>query len=177
MPTILIKYFKTPCGELMLGSFGDRLCLCDWRYRKMRQSVDRRITEGLQTEFTEGCSEVISQTILQLEEYFGGQRSIFDIPLLPVGTDFQNKVWQELQKISFGQTASYAELAKRLNNPAAIRAIASANGANAISIIIPCHRIIGSNGELVGYAGGLAAKQSLLRLESSRLYQPDLFGM
>jgi len=177
MKQILIKYFTTPYGELILGSYQDQLCLCDWRYRKMRQAVDNRIKKGLQADFIESNSAVISQTIEQLEEYFAGKREIFDLLLLMVGTEFQKKVWLELMNIPYGQTASYKELAAKLNDPAAVRAVAAANGANAISIIIPCHRIIGSSGELIGYAGGLRAKQELLRLEGrTSSIQPDLFA-
>jgi len=93
----------------------------------------------------------------------------FDIPILLIGTQFQKEVWKALRNIPYGKTISYLELAYKLNNPKAIRAIASANGANAISIIIPCHRIIGSDGNMVGYAGGLKAKKNLLKLENGIL--------
>ena len=101
----------------------------------------------------------------QLEEYFSGQRRDFDLPLNPRGTAFQQQVWQQLCEVGYGQTASYGEVAKRLNNPKAVRAVGMANGRNPIAIIIPCHRIIGSNGGLTGYAGGLERKKFLLGLE------------
>jgi len=100
-------------------------------------------------------------------EYFEGNRTEFDIPIRLVGSDFQKKVWEELIKIPYGKTESYLGLSRKLNNEKAIRAVASANGANAISILVPCHRIIGSKGELTGYAGGLNTKKELLKLESS----------
>jgi len=109
---------------------------------------------------------VFEQTKAQLDEYFLGERSEFDIPLLLVGSEFQQGVWRALLEVPYGETASYLDLSKRLNNEKAIRAVASANGANAISIIVPCHRIIGSNGELTGYAGGLPLKKRLLDLEN-----------
>jgi methylated-DNA-[protein]-cysteine S-methyltransferase len=102
----------------------------------------------------------------QLEEYFAGRRRAFDVVLAPPGTAFQQWVWGELQRIDYGQTISYAELAARIGRPTAIRAAGAANGANPISILIPCHRVIGSSGSLTGYSGGLEVKRLLLELES-----------
>lgn len=171
MNKISIQTFKTPFGDLILGAFENQLCLCDWKYRKMRKSIDARIQAGLKSEFIEEDSPVFAQVIDQLQEYFEGKRKTFDLPLLTVGTPFQKQVWNALLHIPFGKTASYLELSQQLGNPDAIRAVASANGANAISIIIPCHRIIGSDGSLVGYAGGLEAKKKLLKLEGARAFQ------
>ena len=119
----------------------------------------------LNAEFEEGTSEVIDKAIKQLDEFFAGQRKIFDIPLLFVGTDFQKTVWNELQKIPFGKTVSYGEMARRIGIPKAVRAVANANGANSMSIFAPCHRVIGSDHSLTGYGGGLDAKRTLLKLE------------
>lgn len=166
MGQIEIKYVKTVVGELIIGSYQDQLCLCDWRYRKMRNQVDERIKQGLNADFVLSESDIINLTILQLNEYFEKSRREFSIPLLLVGTDFQKSVWGMLQQVPFGSTQTYMGLSKMLNNEKAIRAVASANGANALAIIIPCHRIIGSKGELVGYAGGLPAKKKLLILEN-----------
>lgn len=102
----------------------------------------------------------------QLEEYFQGRRKIFELPLNPEGTVFQKRVWEELVKIPYGETKSYKEIAKRLGKPGACRAVGMANNRNPIAIIIPCHRVIGSGGTLVGYAGGLEIKKQLLKLES-----------
>jgi methylated-DNA-[protein]-cysteine S-methyltransferase len=102
----------------------------------------------------------------QLEEYFAGRRRAFDVVLAPPGTAFQQRVWGELQRIDYGQTISYAELAARIGRPTAIRAAGAANGANPISILIPCHRVISSSGSLTGYSGGLEVKRLLLELES-----------
>jgi methylated-DNA-[protein]-cysteine S-methyltransferase len=101
----------------------------------------------------------------QLSDYFRGRRREFDVAVAPQGTEFQRSVWAELQRIPFGHTISYAELATRIGNRRAVRAVGLANGSNPISIIIPCHRVIGSNGSLVGYGGGLPTKQALLALE------------
>ncbi|TDQ18279.1 methylated-DNA-[protein]-cysteine S-methyltransferase [Algoriphagus boseongensis] len=173
MEKILTQSYKSPLGELVLGVFQDRLCLCDWKFRKMRQAVDERLKKGLNAEMEEGSHPVLEQTISQLDEFFTGKRKDFSIPLLTVGTDFQKSVWDSLLAIPFGETRSYLQLSQDLGNPDAIRAVASANGANAISILIPCHRIIGSDGSLVGYAGGLDAKKKLLKLEGAKSAQPQ----
>lgn len=118
--------------------------------------------------YTEMTSEIIEETRRQLDEYFRHERQAFDIPLLTAGTEFQESVWNSLMEIPYGQTITYGELATRLGKPAAVRAVANANGANAISIIIPCHRVIGSDNTLTGYGGGLEAKKFLLELEQTQ---------
>ena len=165
MNHITICYFKTPYGELILGAYEGKLCLCDWRYRKMRDRIDKRICRYLNAVFSEGTADVLELTIKQLNEYFQHQRQEFTIALLLLGTDFQKQVWQALIELPFSRTCSYLELAKSMGNEKAVRAVANANGANAISIIIPCHRIIGSNGSLTGFAGGLDTKRWLLKHE------------
>lgn len=166
METIRIQRYQSPCGELILGSFGDRLCLCDWMFEKRRTSIDTRICKALQAVYEEGTSEIIARAIVQLDEYFARRRETFDIPLVFTGTDFQNAVWQELLNIPYGRMVSYGRLSLTLGNPKAVRAVAAANGANPISIFVPCHRVIGSNHKLVGYGGGLSAKKKLLDLET-----------
>jgi methylated-DNA-[protein]-cysteine S-methyltransferase len=106
----------------------------------------------------------------QLEEYFAGERRVFDLPVSPPGTPFQQRVWAELRRIGYGETISYAELAARIGRPTAIRAAGAANGANPVSIVIPCHRVIGSDGSLTGYGGGLDAKSALLELERTPVH-------
>ena len=108
----------------------------------------------------------VSECMRQLEEYFSGQRKVFDVPLDLQGTEFQVKVWTELLKIPFGKTISYLALARQLGDEKVIRAAASANGSNPVAILVPCHRVVGSNGDLVGYAGGLHRKKWLLEFES-----------
>lgn len=110
--------------------------------------------------------EVLEDVIYQFQEYFEGTREDFDLKLNPTGTDFQKKVWDALCEIPYGKTVSYLELSKKLGDPKAIRAVAAANGKNPLWIIVPCHRVIGSNGDLVGYAGGLHRKKWLLEHES-----------
>ncbi|MDA3615479.1 methylated-DNA--[protein]-cysteine S-methyltransferase [Polluticaenibacter yanchengensis] len=174
MNTVFLQYYKTDFGNLIIGDFQNRLCLLDWQYRAKREQVDGRIANYLKAEFVEKETPLHQEVIVQLEEYFRQQRTNFDIPLLLAGSDFQKKVWQALLEIPHGQTVSYLSLSRQLGDEKAIRAVASANGANAISIIVPCHRVIGSGGELTGYAGGIDAKKKLLLLEGYR-FQPELF--
>ncbi|OIP51557.1 MAG: cysteine methyltransferase [Flavobacteriaceae bacterium CG2_30_34_30] len=130
--------------------------------------------QGISTISISDTSEILSKEIpsslqecvVQLQEYFMGKRTHFDVPLNPQGTEFQKQVWQELVKIPFGKTISYLELSKKLGNIKAIRAVAAANGKNPLWIIIPCHRVIGSDGSLTGYAGGLWRKKWLLNHEN-----------
>ena len=116
------------------------------------------------------AEQPFQRPIRQLEEYFSGNRKMFTITLAPQGTPFQQRVWQALQAIPYGQTQSYGQIAKAVGKPTASRAVGAANGQNPISIIVPCHRVIGSNGKLVGYGGGLSIKETLLAHESS--HQP-----
>lgn len=164
---IRTKRYESPCGVLLLGSFGDRLCLCDWQVERHRDHVDRRLRRTLRAEFEEGTSEVTAWAERQLDEFFAGRRRTFDVPLLFVGTEFQKAVWNFLPTIPFGTTISYGEMARRLGVPKAVRAVANANGANSISLFAPCHRVIGSDRSLTGYGGGLEAKRFLLRLEGA----------
>lgn len=167
MNRIITREYATPCGRLLLGSFGDRLCLSDWQSEKYRGHVNHRLCRVLHAEFSEGTSAVIEMAIAQLDEYFAGKRREFDVPLLFAGTEFQKTVWDALLTIPFGQTVSYGELAWHIGMPKAVRAVANANGANSISIFAPCHRVIGSDGTLTGYGGGLPVKEFLLRLEKA----------
>lgn len=162
---IFIQTYNSPCGDLLLGSFGDRLCLCNWTKEKHPGAVDRRLHALLSASYAEAPSDITREAARQLDEYFRRERRAFDIPLLFAGTEFQNKVWDMLLQIPYGRTVSYAGMALSLGMPKAVRAVANANGANAISIFAPCHRVIGSNGSLTGYGGGLDAKRFLLELE------------
>lgn len=164
----MIQYFTSPVGELILGTFHDKLCLCDWKYRKMRPTIDTRIQKGLNASYGEGETLITETVKHQLNEYFSAKRTDFDIPLLMVGSSFQKTVWNELLMIQYGETESYLGLSRKIGHEKAIRSVAAANGANAIAIIIPCHRIIGSDGKLTGYAGGLQAKRKLLQLEMQK---------
>ena len=133
----------------------------------MRDTVDNRLKKGLKAQFIEKDDEILKETRKELLEYFTMQRKEFDIPLLTVGSPFQKSVWEGLIKIPYGITNSYAQLAKNIHNEKAVRAVANANGANAIAIIIPCHRITGSDGSLTGFGGGIPLKKKLLELEQN----------
>jgi len=174
---ISIQYFKTVYGELIIGDFQNQICLCDWRFRAKREMIDTRITSDLKSNFVVKNTDLIEETKNQLNEYFAKKRFEFSVPILPLGTEFQQTVWQELMKIPYGKTTNYLEISEKINSPKAFRAVANANGANAISIIIPCHRVIGKNEKLVGYAGGIVAKEKLLKLESEQLFSAknDIF--
>lgn len=167
MNQINIQYYKRNGCDLILGSFEGKLCLADYRYRKLRGTVDTRIQNMLKAKYVEQQDEVLELTKKQLDEYFDMKRKKFDIPLLLVGSDFQKSVWNALLQIPFGETRSYKEQAQIVGDVKAVRAVANANGANAITIIVPCHRIIGSNGKLTGYGGGLNQKKKLLELEKN----------
>jgi len=166
MNTINIQYYKTKIGELILGSYENKLCILDFRYRRMRSVVDKRIKDSLQAEFIEQDDKILQETRKQIDKYLAGERKKFEIPILMIGSDFQKQVWKELMKVKYGETASYLDLAKRIDNQKAVRAVASANGANSIGLIIPCHRIIETNGGLGGYGGGLPVKKRLLKIEA-----------
>ena len=118
----------------------------------------------------ENSSAVVDEAVKQLEEYFNGQRKSFELPLAFTGTDFQKSVWEILQTVPFGATSTYGQIAHQLNNPKSVRAVGQANGKNPISIVVPCHRIVGSNGKLTGYGGGLWRKKWLLAHEQTDLF-------
>ncbi len=118
-------------------------------------------------EWRESAAGPVGEAVRQLREYFKGGRTEFDLPLQPEGTAFQLKVWRSLQEIPYGKTWSYGELAKRIGNPKASRAVGAANGANPLPIVIPCHRVIGADGTLTGFGGGLPTKKALLDLEAA----------
>jgi len=165
--TMKINYqiYNTPHGELKLASYDSKLIMCDWHFRKKRDTIDQRLQKNLKESFQKNDDETLALTRQQLNEYFTADRLIFELPLALIGTEFQKKVWQGLMTIPFGETLSYRQLATQLSKPNATRAVANANAANALSIIIPCHRVINTNGALGGYAGGLSTKKSLLHFE------------
>lgn len=164
---ICIQYYSSPCGELILASMDDKLCLCDWNGMPCAERNRRRIGRYVNADFRIASSPLLEQTKLQLDDYFAGNRKEFTIPLHPVGTDFQLRVWKELLDIPYGETRSYMEIAQRIGNPKSVRAVAQAIGANGIDILIPCHRVIGSNHSLTGFTGGVDKKRYLLALEKA----------
>lgn len=166
-PTIHIQPYYSPCGEIVLASVGDELCLCDWSGMPCAERNQRRLARYINADFKAETNAILEEAKRQLDEYFAGTRRVFDIPLRTVGTDFQQQVWNALLSIPYGETRSYKEIATSIGKPQSIRAVAGAIGANGISILIPCHRVVGSNHSLTGFAGGLQAKQALLNLEKS----------
>ncbi len=165
--TVNIQYYDSPCGKLILASIGDELCLCDWNGMPCAERNKRRLERLLDADFISTSSSIVlEQTKKELDEFFAGERKTFDIPLHPIGTDFQKQVWQALLEIPYGETRSYKEIAQSVNNLKGVRAVAQAIGSNGISILIPCHRVIGSDHSLTGFAGGIEAKRLLLNIES-----------
>ena len=159
---ICIQYYDSPCGRLVLASFADRLCLCDWSDNPFAERKMLRLTRNMKTSFKTETTSVLEETKRQLDEYFAGKRKAFDIQLRLAGTDFQHEVWNALLDIPYGATKSYKDIAQCIGKPKAVRAVAGAIGANGISILIPCHRVIGSDHSLTGYAGGLEAKRGYI---------------
>jgi AraC family transcriptional regulator of adaptative response/methylated-DNA-[protein]-cysteine methyltransferase len=157
----------TPLGPMLAGATDDGICLLEFVDRRMLETQLKRLGKLLNAECVPGFCKHFDRLHDQLQEYFSGKRREFDVPLLLPGTPFQQKVWAGLQTIPYGSTRSYKEQAAAIGLPHAVRAVAKANGDNRIAIIIPCHRVIGANGELVGYGGGLWRKQYLLNRESS----------
>jgi methylated-DNA-[protein]-cysteine S-methyltransferase len=154
-------YLDTPIGPLLIA--GDRETV---RHIEFPKNGKARRPEP---EWTESARGPVGEAVRQLREYFGGRRTEFDLPMAPEGTQFQRTVWRHLRDIPYGETISYGELARRTGNPKASRAVGAANGANPIPIVIPCHRVIGANGKLTGFGGGLPIKEKLLALESRQL--------
>jgi methylated-DNA-[protein]-cysteine S-methyltransferase len=152
------QVWKSPVGVLKIVANETTLVAILWE--KERQGRVPLSAATLQPRHP-----ILKETVRQLREYFAGKRTEFELPLDPAGTAFQKRAWQALRRIPFGETRSYAEQAKRIGNPKACRAVGAANGRNPLSIVVPCHRVIGSDGSLTGFAGGESVKRHLLELE------------
>ena len=161
----------TPLGPMLAGASEGGICLLEFVDRRMLETQLKRVSRLFKAGIVPGFSRHFENLNSQLEEYFAGTRRAFDIPLVLSGTSFQQQVWQGLQQIPYGTTRSYKEQAEFLGQPGAVRAVARANGDNRIAILIPCHRVIGADGKLVGYGGGLWRKQYLLNHEVRHLGQ------
>ncbi len=164
---ISFSIFETPLGSMIAGATSKGLCLLEFMDRRSLESELEKIKKHKNGIFVKQESHIIKETKKQLLEYFAKERANFDIKLDMLGTEFQKQVWTVLCTIAYGETKSYFEQATRLGNVKAIRAVAGANAKNMISIIIPCHRVIGKNGKLVGYGGGIDRKRQLLALEGA----------
>ncbi len=170
--TITTTYIETPLGNMIAGATSQAVCLLEFSDRRSLSTQLKSLTKLLNADTTEGNNEHLDLLRCQLKEYFEGKRKEFTVPLISPGTAFQQTVWNELLKIPYGSTRSYKQQAIAINNIDAIRAVAHSNGLNRISIIIPCHRIIGEDGNLTGYGGGLWRKKWLLEFEKG---QKNLF--
>ena len=156
------KIYDFEIGELAICEENEKIVLVN--VVKTKEDIEEMAKNSIQKE-----TSLIKNTKQQLDEYFAGKRKKFDIPIKLDGTDFQIKVWKELLKIPYGETCSYLDIAKCIGNPKASRAVGMANNKNKIIIIVPCHRVIGSNKKLVGYACGLDVKEKLLELEKGNV--------
>src|SRR5262245_57851416 len=159
--TLFYKEMKSPVGKLKLVASSKALVAVLWE-----QERPNRVKLG--TLNLDPQHPILIEAERQISEYFAGERTEFDLPLQPEGTEFQKKVWRALREIPFGKTKSYLDLARAIGSPDASRAVGAANGKNPLSIIVPCHRVVGADGALTGFAGGLETKAALLALEASR---------
>ena len=165
---VFYRHIDSPVGPLLLAADGAGLRLVE--FHSPRHPMSR-----LQ-DWSEGSNEVLDLARHQLDEYFDGKRRDFELPLAPRGTAFQEQVWHTLATIPYGETISYAQLAQRVGKPTAMRAVGAANGRNPLPIVLPCHRVIGADGSLTGFGGGLPTKQFLLQLEGALPTGGDLFA-
>ncbi|MCD6011523.1 MAG: cysteine methyltransferase [Flavipsychrobacter sp.] len=175
---ISLKHIDTPVGKMRIGATDEGICLFDFLYRKSIDSIMSRIEQLSGDRFEEGEHPHFVLLEQQMAEYFAGTRKVFDLSLHFVGTPFQKSVWEALLQIPYGETRSYKQQSIFLGDEKAIRAVAGANGQNGIAIIVPCHRVIGEDGSLTGYGGGLQRKKWLLALErkhSGKVVQAELF--
>ena len=163
---ILLSRTTTPLGPMFIAATDKGICMIEFVDRRMLETEFKDLQRLLKSKIITGENKHIIQAKNELKEYFEGKRKQFDVPLDHPGTDFQNQVWNGLKDIPFGETRSYQQQAKHINNPKAVRAVGTANGYNRISIVVPCHRVIGKDGNLTGYGGGLERKRWLLEHEA-----------
>lgn len=155
----------TPLGTMLTAATDEALLLLEFADRRQLASQVQRIARRLGAVYVPGTNDVLARAAAELGEYFAGSRREFGVSTRPLGTDFELEVWAALREIPFGETRSYADVAKRVGRPEAVRAVGRANGMNALAIVVPCHRVVGSDGRLVGYGGGLWRKERLLEIE------------
>lgn len=178
MEFIMNEFYRstlpTPLGELAIFANDNAIYRVEF-IDSIQEEDTRFINSEVKTDYVE--SQLTLQAKNQLTQYFAGENTTFDLPLAPQGTAFRQQTWQALQKIPYGETRSYSEQAELMNNKKAVRAVGAANGANPIAIIIPCHRVIGKNGSLTGYAGGLHRKAWLLNFEQTQQQNKQIFEL
>lgn len=168
-------YIETPLGEMIACATNKGICLLEFNDRKKLDGQFQKLAKDLNSDIIEQECKHFDLLKKELEAYFKSELKVFTVPLDLVGTEFQKKVWQALLTIPYGKTVSYMQQSESMGNPLSIRAVANANGMNKVAIIVPCHRVIGTNGKLTGYAGGLERKQFLLNLEKG-ITEKNLFS-
>ena len=162
---VRVTRLLTPLGPMIAGATDEAICLLEFADRRMLETQIKRLRLRLGATFVPGSNEPLDRMAAELSAWFAGERREFDVPLLSAGTEFQQRVWDGLRRIPYAETRSYAEQARSIGRPEAVRAVARANGDNGIAIVIPCHRVIGADGRLTGYGGGLWRKRALLEHE------------
>jgi AraC family transcriptional regulator of adaptative response/methylated-DNA-[protein]-cysteine methyltransferase len=175
---IITTQIETALGTMIAGAVDEGICLLEFSDRRLLRTEYKDLSRYLNTTINDGDHKHFKILIKQLQEYFDGKLKVFTLPLVSPGTEFQQAVWKELTNIPFGTTRSYYEQSVAMGKPGSIRAVANANGMNRISIVIPCHRVIGSDGSLTGYGGGLHRKKWLLdheRKYSGKAVEMTLF--
>lgn len=163
--TVVVDRLLTPLGPMLIGASDGGVALCEFADRRMLETQLERLRTRLGAALVPGTTALLAELTRQLEAYFAGELRDFDVPLDLPGTEFQQTVWSALRAVPYGTTASYGDLARTIGRPSAVRAVARANGDNRVAVLVPCHRIIGSDGSLTGYGGGLWRKQKLLAHE------------
>ena len=169
MNVIRTQIYPSPLGDLLLGDWRGALVLCDWLLTRNGYASDSRVPHHLRAVMQEAVTDLLREAAVQLNAYFVGRLRTFNLPLYGAGTPFQQCVWLALREIPYGVTRSYQDIAQAIGNPRGTRAVAGAIGHNPLSIVVPCHRVIGKNGQLTGYNGGTDAlyiKERLLAIEA-----------
>ena len=169
IPCIVTTQLSTPLGTMIAGALPTGICFLDFMDRGLLDKQYTRLEHDFSTHLVPGDSPLFQQLHRELQEYFARTRTIFTLPLDYKGTPFQHSVWQALLTIPYGKTISYQEQAGIIHNPKAVRAVAKTNKSNRIVILVPCHRVIGKNGTMIGYGGGIWRKEFLLNLENSEI--------
>ncbi len=174
---VLVTRLLTPLGPMIAGATDEGVCLLEFAERRMLETQLRRLARQAKAGFVPGSNEMLSRLDQELRDYFEGRLREFRVPLVIGGTEFQRRVWELLRTIPYGETRTYGEQAAAIGQPRAVRAVGRANGDNRIAIVIPCHRVVGGDGRLTGYGGGLRRKRALLEHESKTLgvTAPGLF--
>lgn len=174
---VLVTRLLTPLGPMLAGATDEGVCLLEFAERRMLETQLRRLARQVKASFVPGSNEMLSRLDEELRDYFEGRLREFRVPLVISGTEFQRRVWELLRTIPYGETRTYGEQAAAIGQPRAVRAVGRANGDNRIAIVIPCHRVVGGDGRLTGYGGGLWRKRALLEHERKTLgvTTPELF--